>query len=429
MDEETRYIENGYLLVEGDKLQEVGPMETCPPEPGIKTVDLNGKIVMPGMICSHSHYYGQLIRGMPLKTSPVNWQQILGSLWWQVDKSLDHEQCYYSALMGIIEGIKAGTTTYFDHHASPKAAGGSLDVLEKAVLETGVRACLAYEVSDRDGEAACQEGIAENVRFIKKTQKEQNPLVKGMFGLHASYTLSDKTLEQCVTLAEELGTGFHIHVAEDIADVTDSYRKADCHVVDRLAKFGIFGSRTIAAHCVHVGPEQWSVFRDYRNFVAHNCQSNTNNTVGVSPVYRMLKDGVKVALASDGYTYDMFKELSFASILQRLVNKDPRIMTNDEIMKLTFTHNFALAGLYFDGCLGKLKKGNYADFIAIDYEPPTPVDEGNFLSHLLAGFSGNVDTVVVGGRIVLREKTFPHLDEKEIFAKCREEAKRLWSNV
>lgn len=429
LNDEAPYCEHGYLLVEGDKIEKIGDMQSFKEEHVSETVDLGGKIVLPGMICSHSHFYGQFVRGIPLKASAVNWQQILAQMWWEVDKALDHEQLYYSAMMAIIEGLKAGTTTYIDHNASPTACDGSLDILEKAVLDTGVRACLAYEVSDRDGEQACRKGIEENVRFIKKANSENSPNVKGTFGLHASYTLADQTLEVCSGLSKELGVGFHVHVAEDIADVTDSYRKAGVHVVDRLHKFGILGPKTIAAHCVHVGPEQWEIFKATATKVAHNCQSNTNNTVGISPVYQMLKCGVKVALASDGYTYDMFKELSFASILQRLANKDPRVMTSDDLTTLTFRNNFSIANTFFDNPIGELKVGNLADFVALDYDPPTPLNLCNFFAHLTSGFSGNVDTVVVGGKMLLKNKALLHLDETEIFAKCREQAAKLWTKL
>jgi putative selenium metabolism protein SsnA len=431
LDSENPYIENGYLVVTGDKFTEIGLMSCFNPTRHAdgQVIDLKGKIVAPGMICSHSHFYGQFVRGIPLAVSPVNWQQILAQMWWKVDKALDPEEIYYSAMMGIIEGIKAGTTTYIDHHASPSSCRGSLDIIEKAVLDTGVRACLAYEVSDRDGEKAALEGIEENIEFIKKVSVQNSDQVRGTFGLHASYTLSDETLKDCVSEAKKLGVGFHVHVAEDIADVTDSYRKAGVHVVERLANMGVLGEKTVAAHCVHVGPEQWEIFKSTGTKVAHNCQSNTNNAVGISPVYHMLKAGVQVALASDGYTYDMFKELSFASILQKLANKDPRIMGSQCLDQFVYRNNFSIANTFFSQPVGELKKGNLADFIAVAYDPPTPLNLDNFYSHLTSGFSGNVDTVVVGGKILLKDKVLVNIDEKEIFAKCREQAHKLWSKL
>lgn len=429
---ENPYIKNGYLIVSGDKIDEIGNMKDLDfnLNEGDK-IDLKGKIVIPGMICSHSHFYGQFVRGMPLKSSPKNWQQILSELWWRVDKSLNEKQIYYSALMGIIEGIKSGTTTYIGHHASPSVCNGSLDILEEAILKTGVRACLAYEVSDRDGEIACKEGIKENIRFIKKANKENYPNtnVKGSFGLHASYTLSNTTLEKCSGIIKELNAAAHLHVAEDIADVVDSYKKSNMHVVERLEKYGILGPRTIAAHCVKVSKEEWEILRKTDTKVVHNCQSNTNNAVGISPVYQMIKDGVKVALGSDGYTYDMFKELSFALILQKLANRDPRIMNNTEMTNFTFINNFEIANMFFNNKLGKLKAGNLADFIAIDYNPPTPLNLNNFFAHLTSGFSGNVDTVVVNGKLLMKDKVLLNIDEEKIMAECRKEASKLWNKI
>lgn len=432
LDPDRPYIENGYLQVEKDRLTHVAPMADLPAGPPagpMERVDLGGRIVLPGMVCSHSHFYGQFVRGMPLGTAPANWQQILSHLWWKVDKALRPEEIYHSTLMGLLEGIRAGTTTYLDHHASPGACRGSLSRIAAAVGEVGARACLAYEVSDRDGAAAAREGIEENVSFVRETRDGSLPNLRGTFGLHASYTLSTETIEACVAEAEALDCGYHIHVAEDIADVTDSYRRSDRHVVDRLASLGVLGPKTLAAHCVHVGPEQWEVFRETGTWVLHNAQSNANNAVGVSPVYPMLSGGVRVCLASDGCTYDMFQELSVACALQRVTRRDPRILGPGEIGRLLFHNNFGAAGLHFDGALGVLKPGNLADFLVAGYDPPTPLGPENLYSHLTPGFGGCVETVVIGGRMVLRDGEFTTVDEAAVRARCREQAAALWDRL
>ncbi len=428
LDEKKPYFDSGYIAVRDGMIDAVGSMATYKKAEGAEEVDLSGLVVLPGVIHSHSHFYGQFVRGIPLSAPMCNWQQILGNMWWKVDKLLDDDMNYYSAMMGLIEGVRMGTTTYIDHHASPNHSIGSLERIEQAVNEVGARAVLAYEVTDRDGKELCENGIQENVQFIKAHRGKRDGMVKGTFGLHASYTLSDETLERCAAEAAVLGSGFHIHVAEDMADVHDSYRRCDKHVVDRLNDFDILGSKTIAAHCVHVGPEQWRVFRENGTMVAHNIQSNMNNAVGIAPVWQMLQDGITVALGGDGFVYDSFKELSIALVAQRAFSGDPRVMGGDMAERLLYRNNFKIAETFFKR-LGELKRGNIADFIAVDYREATPLNQNNLYSHLTSNFSGNVDTVVINGKVVLRHRELTTIDQEEVFAKCREHAARLWSMI
>ena len=430
LDPKAFYYESGYIVVENDRIKEIGPMESLKDEDKYtKKEDLHGKIVMPGMISAHSHFYGQFVRGMQLGETISNWQQVLSRMWWKVDKKLTLEQSYCSALMGLIEGLKSGTTTYFDHQASPNSTDGVLDVIKKAVLECGARACLSYEVSDRDGNEHALSGIHENERFIKECEKEKLPQISAMFGLHASYTLSDDTLEKAAEVEDQYKCGFHIHAAEDRADISESYRLYDKHVIPRLCERGILNDRSIAAHCVWVRDKQIDMLRDCGVFAAHNGQSNTNNAVGISPVVRMLEKGVKVVLGGDGYTYDLFRELSFDVILQRLREEDPGVFSPDEIYKMAFYNNEELVKRHFGVSAGVLKKDSFVDFIVLDYDAPTPIDGDNFLSHMLSSFSGMVNTVICGGREVVRDGKCTFVDEEEVFARCREESRKLWASL
>lgn len=429
LDPDNTYYNNGFLMVCGENIGKIGDMKDFElPDNDTEIIDVKEAVLMPGMISCHSHFYGQFIRGMQSLSPTVNWQQILSHVWWKFDRQLTERDIYFSTLMGLIEGIKSGTTTYIDHHSSPGACPGSLDVIQRAVEKSGARACLAYEVTDRNGETATKEGIDENVRFIKKVKSQNAGRISALFGLHASYSLSDKTLEKCASLGKELNAGFHIHVAEDMADVNDSYRRCDNHVVGRLNSFGILGEKTLAAHCVHIGPEQWDIFRKTGTTASYNCQSNTNNAVGISPVYQMLKSGVNVALGGDGYTYDLFHELSIGVILQRLANKNPGAMSGKQTTDLAFNNCFKFAGKFYKR-IGALISGGLADFIIVNYNSPTPLNRNNFLSHLMSGFSGNVDTVVVAGNIIMRHKVLQYLDEESILASCRQQAANFWSRM
>jgi putative selenium metabolism protein SsnA len=281
-------ITEGAILIEGDRIADLGPtVELVARYPDEERLDAQGKLVMPGLICAHTHFYGAFARGMAIPgKAPENFPEILESLWWRLDKALWSDDVRYSALVCLIDAIRHGTTTLIDHHASPNVIAGSLDFIAEATLQAGVRACLCYEVTDRDGLDKAKAGITENTRFIAKAQQRGDPLLAGTFGLHASLTLSDETVEECMGVAKVLDTGFHIHVAEDKADVKDSLKKSGLRVVERLNKLGILGPQTIAAHCVHVDFYEIDILRETGTRVVHNPRSNMNNATNSAKAIR-----------------------------------------------------------------------------------------------------------------------------------------------
>ena len=261
---------------------------------------------------------------MALKDPPPgSFLQILERLWWRLDKALGPEDIYISSLVPLIDCIRFGVTTILDHHASAMSVPGSLDECAQAVIDAGIRACLAYEVSDRDGPEIRDQGIKENVRFIKRCRDEADPLLAASFGLHAQMTLSDDTLKKCKKAVEDLDVGFHVHVAEGPEDLEDSLRKSGKRVVERLDSFGILGPKTIACHCVHINEPEMDILLDRNVNVVHNPESNMGNAVGVAPVLGMMEKGVRVGLGTDGYTSDMFEAIKVANMLHKLNEKNP----------------------------------------------------------------------------------------------------------
>jgi len=427
LDPDAPYYEEGGVAIEGDEIVAVGPTRKLQEAyPEAEFLDAGGRIIMPGMINTHMHLYSTFARGMALKDPPpTNFLEILERLWWRLDKALTLEDVYYSALLPLIDCIKCGTTTILDHHASPRAVRGSLDAIAKAVEETGVRTCLAYEVSDRDGPEVARKGIEENVEAIKK-YRNRGGLLSATFGLHASFTLSDETLALCREAAEELDCGFHIHVAEGIQDVEDALERSGKRVVERLADKGILGPRTIAAHCVHVTEREIGILRDTGTMVVHNPESNMGNAVGCAPVGEMLAAGVIVGLGTDGYTCDMFESLKVANVLRKFISGDPSAGWQ-EIPTMVFTNNTRILQTFYPKPLGRLIPGAYADIILVDYEPPTPLTAENWYGHLLFGFhGGRVDTTIIGGKILMRNRQLLHLDEAAIAARARKLAQKVW---
>jgi putative selenium metabolism protein SsnA len=369
-----------------------------------------------------------MVRGLGKAAPSANFQEVLENLWWRLDKKLTLDDCYYSALLPLIDSVRHGTTTLIDHHASPFAVRGSLDVIAKAVKQAGLRASLCYEVSDRDGGKIAREGIEENVAFIKRCQKENDDQLRALFGLHASFTLADKTLGRAADAGRGLGAGFHVHAAEAQSDQDYNREHFGMRVVERFHRFGILGKKTIAAHCVHVNEREMDLLAETGTAVAHNPQSNMNNAVGVADIVKMTRKGVLVGLGTDAMTVNMLEELRVALWAQHLSHGDPSCGFMEALSTLAF-NNAKIANRYWGGKLGEIKEGNYADMVLIDYRPPTPFDESTFLGHFCFGLSQSaVDTTIASGRVLMEKKKLKlDIDEAEAAAKSMTLSKELWA--
>jgi len=451
--DEPDLVENGALLIEDGRIAALGDTaELTARYPAAERWDAAGQLVLPASLCAHTHFYGAFARGMAVPGEPAaNFPQILERLWWRLDKALTLEDVRYSALVCLVDAIRHGTTTLIDHHASPNTIDGSLDVIAGAVQEAGLRACLCYEVTDRDGPERARAGIAENVRFASSQSAIRNSQLAATFGLHASLTLSDETLADCVAAAvsfsspllagappsspplggKEGGLGFHIHVAEDMADQEDSLRKYGKRVVHRLHDAGILGPRTIAVHCVHVDESEIELLAKTGTWVTHQPRSNMNNGVGVAPVEPMLRAGVNLGLGNDGFSNQMFAEMKAAYLVHKLARRDPRAMPGDMVMRLAYADNARLARVFWpDLRLGELCEGTAADLVFLDYHPTTPLTAGNLPWHLLFGIEASAITATVcAGRVLMRDRTLLTLDEESITARSRELAAQVWKRV
>ncbi len=418
----------GYaVLCEGKHIKKIAPQKVFRGKYD-KVIDAAGQVVLPGFINAHMHFYSTMVRGLGKAAPSANFQEVLENLWWRLDKKLTLEDCYYSALLPLIDAVKQGTTTLIDHHASPFAVTGSLDVIAKTVKQTGLRASLCYELSDRDGEKIAKEGIEENVAFIKRCQKEDDDQLRALFGLHASFTLNDGTLERAAEAGRGLDAGFHVHAAEAISDQDYNEKNFGMRVVERFHKFGILGKKTIAAHCVHVSDKEMDLLAETGTAVAHNPQSNMNNAVGVADIIKMAEKGVLVGLGTDAMTVNMLEELRAALWAQHLSHDNPSCGFMEALSTLAF-NNARIANRYWGGKLGELKEGNYADIVLIDYHPPTPFDEKTFLGHLCFGISqSTVDTTIASGRVLMEKKRLKlDIDEAGAADKALELSKKLWA--
>jgi putative selenium metabolism protein SsnA len=381
-------------------------------EPGNGTrIDSDGALVVPGNVCAHTHLYSALARGMPYALEPpANFLQILQRIWWRLDRALDEETIRASALVGGLEALLSGSTTLVDHHASPNAIDGSLDVIEEALRSLGVRSVLCYETSDRDGPGRAQAGIAENRRFLDRARREQPPLARAMVGAHASFTLSDETLLACA----ELGP-LHIHAAED---------GVDAGAVARLAELGALRDDTLLAHGVHLGDAELALVREANASVAHNARSNMNNAVGRARVGAF---GPRLALGTDGIGSDMFEESRTAFF--RLREDDPAAEPGWPLVRLA--ESARLAGRAFgEPLLGTLEPGAPADLVVLDYAAPAPVRPSSLAGHWVFGLAGRcVRDVMVDGEWVIADRRLTLADQDELAAAACAEAEHLWRRL
>ncbi len=418
---------NASVVTEGENIVAVGDAAEMQRQfPSAESVDCNGKVVLPGFICTHHHFYSTMARGMAIPGEPAsNFVEILERLWWKLDKALCDEDILLSAQIPLIECIRNGTTTVIDHHASPSQREGSLDLIEKAVRQAGIRASLCYEVSDRNVKGG---GVEENRRFIKKVGKGDGQIA-AMMGLHASFTLSDETLEECVGIAKDAGVGCHVHVAEDAADREDSLKKYGMPTVQRLHQKGASGRQSLFIHCVHIDDAEMDTIAATKTAVVHNPESNMNNAVGVTRLFDLLKKGVLVGLGTDGMSSDMLAQMRCAYLLHRLANHDPRVAFM-EAPQLLLPNNAEIAERQFGIRLGEIAPGRPADLAILDYEPPTPLTEANFLGHLIFGLvDATVDTTVCRGQILMKDKEIRVVDEKRVAAHSRELAPKVWARL
>lgn len=418
------YIRDGII-------SEVGSQEDLVERyPDAERLDAKGQFVMPGNTCAHTHFYGAFSRGMAIPGSaPKDFPEILDKLWWRLDKSLDLEEVRLSALVCLVDAIRHGTTALIDHHASPNAIDGSLDAVAEAVDKSGLRAILCYEVTDRDGEEKMKAGIRENLRFLDRVRREKpaGGRLAATFGLHASLTLSDSTLDRAREAAPE-GVGFHIHAAESEADQYDSLAKTRMRVIDRLQKHGILGAKSIAAHAVHVDARETALLAETGTWVTHQPRSNMNNAVGVADVESLLRCGVNVCLGNDGFLNAMWQEWKDAYLVHKVWRRDPRRMSAADVAQMGVYNNARLFSAFFTTSrFGAIVPGAYADIILVDYDSPTPVTPENLPWHIVFGFHESmVTTTIVSGRVLMRNREILSLDADAIHAHARERARKVW---
>lgn len=411
-------VEAADLRIEGERIAARGP--GLRPGPGEEVLELEGALVLPGLVNAHTHLYSALARGMPGPPGdPRSFVEILEQVWWRLDRALDVESVRLSALVGAIQAARSGTTLLFDHHSSPAFVEGSLAVVRGAIEEVGLRSVVCYETTDRNGREARDAALAENEGIL---EDPGTPLGRGMVGAHASFTLSDASLDRLGELVREGHAGLHVHVAEDRADVEDCRVRHGLGLVERLGRHGLLRPHTVLAHGVHLTAAELHAAQAAGAWIAHNPRSNQNNGVGRADT-RAFRHA---ALGTDGIDQDMLAEARAAFLGMREAGRGDAQPAAIALL----AGGLQLAASMFGEPFGTLERGAPADLVVLDYRPPTPLTSENLAGHLLFGVDrSHVRSTLVAGRFVLRDRRIVALDEADVLARAREAASALWARM
>lgn len=425
-DAQNPYLEGHAIMVEDGVIKQIAPYAELKDE-NCEHIDASGKILMPGLINAHHHFYSTMVTGLGKAAPSKDFNEVLQNLWWRLDKKLMLEDTYMSAAISAINAIRKGTTTIIDHHASPYHITGSLAEIARAVKDTGLRASLCYEVSDRDGIQRRDEGIEENLNFVKAYGGQQDSRLKALFGMHAAFTLGDESLERIAGLVAETGCGTHIHVAEAQSDQRYNIDHYGKRVVERLNDFDLINSQSVLAHGVHLNPKEMMIIADKAAAIVTNPQSNLNNAVGIADVCKMSELGVTVGLGTDAMTVNMLEELRVGMWAQHLRQENPSAGFMEIASTLLF-NNPIIAAKYWGKGHGQLVEGAAADMILVDYDPHTPLNAETWIGHVIYGISqAEVHSTIVDGEILMwGGELLLGIDEAELRAESRKLSKELW---
>lgn len=413
-------VERVDLRCEGERVVARGA--NLAPAPGDEVIDLQGRTVMPGNVNAHGHLYASLAAGMPAPKAPLTtFTDILTEIWWPLDRALDAEAVYLSALAGAWGAVRCGTTLIFDHHASLSSVGGSLDRIEQGLAEVGLRGCLCYEVTDRGGKGQRDITLEENERYLQKLRDKPGGgdvrRFRGLVGAHASFTLEDRTLQLLEGICSRQGAGIHIHLAEGTTDREVSRDRGWRDPLQRLVDNGLVRAGSVFAHGVDLSPLDMQALEEAGAWLVHCGRSNMNNGVGRAPVDRF---PARSAVGTDGLDDNMWGELRTTFFRGNEGGRGP--LGHAGAARL-WLGNFRLAREVFGEAFGSLEAGAPADFIILNNFQKTPLTTDTWLSHLLFDFHPwDIDAVHVGGARVYAAGMKPPVEAQRL----QQTAARLW---
>ncbi len=384
-----------------------------------KIIDATGKIVLPGLVNTHTHLSMALFRGLADDLSLDSW---LNDHIWPMEANLNGEYCYIGALLGAVELIKSGTTTFSDMYFY-------MEDVARAVDEAGIRAVLSYGMIDFGDAEKRENEIRENLSLYESCNGMANGRIKVFFGPHSPYTASEDLLIKVRELADEHNMGIHIHVSETQKEINDILEEKGLRPFEYLDKIGFLGPDVVAAHCVWLSDREIEIIKEKDVKVSHNPCSNMKLASGISPVSKLIENDICVSIGTDGASsnnnLDLIEELKTASLLQKVSTLNPNVLTSDEALAMGTIKGAQALGLEDE--IGSIEVGKKADIILIDTNSANMVpDSSNLTSNIVYSANGsNVDTTICDGKILMENKKLVVLDEQEIYEKARKAIKEL----
>lgn len=409
-------LKEKYYVLFDKKIIEVGSMENF--KGADEVYDCNNQILMPGLVNCHSHIYSTFARGWITEFNPKTFVDLLEQMWWKLDRVLEEKGIYYSGLVSGVEFIKNGVTTVVDHHASGEMIKGSLELLKKVLCDClGIRGIFCFETSERFPIDEC---IEENIRF----SKSNSTMSKGLFGMHACLTLSDDSLKKIADRSQ--GVPIHIHVGESDEDNIESLKKYGKTPVERLEEYGLLRENSILSHCIYLSEKDMDILKKHKVYVALNPTSNFNNAVGLADVLELEKRNIKCILGNDGLGFNLTRDMVNLLFGMHLKYNSPTAYSLENIRKV-IENNYEYASKILNCKLGKIEAGYEADFITLEYNPPTPMTEDNLFGHFFYGMLDNFKpkNVWCNGKIKLKDYKVLENEEK-IYKEARKIAQEIW---
>ena len=384
-----------------------------------KIIDASGKILLPGFVNTHTHLSMTLFRGLADDLSLDSW---LNDHIWPMEANLNGDYCYIGALLGAVELIKSGTTTFSDMYFY-------MEDVARAVDEAGIRAVLSYGMIDFGDAEKREAEIKENLQLFENCNGMADGRIKVFFGPHSPYTASEELLIKVRELADKYNMGIHIHVSETQKEIDDVSQEKGLRPFEYLDKIGFLGPDVVAAHCVWLSDEEIEIIKKNGVKVSHNPCSNMKLASGISPVSKLIENDICVSIGTDGASsnnnLDLIEELKTASLLQKVSTLDPNVLNSHEAIAMGTIKGAEALGLSDE--IGSIEVGKKADIILIDTNSANMVpDSSTLTSNIIYSSNGsNVDTTICNGKILMENKKLTVLDEQEIYDKARKAIKNL----
>ncbi|WP_421077060.1 amidohydrolase [Methanothermococcus sp. Ax23] len=397
------------LLIDGNKIKRIGKNlidKENLNEKDLKIIDGKNKMAIPGLVNTHTHIPMTLFRGVADDLPLMEW---LNDYIWKMEAKLNEDIVYAGALLGCIEMIKSGTTTFNDMYFY-------LDGIIKAVKETGIRSFLAYGMIDLFDEEKREKELKTSEETIKQIKKLNDQRINPVLGPHAPYTCSKELLMETHNMAKEYDVPIHIHMNETLDEIKTIKEKTGMRPFEYLNSFGFFDDvKVISAHCVHLSEDELNIIKNKNIAVSHNPISNLKLASGIAPIPKLMENDILITLGTDGCgsnnNLNLFEEIKTASLIHKGISLNPTVVNANESFNFATKNGAHALGLN----AGKLVEGALADIVLVDLDRPYLIPKENMHSHLVYSFNGNVDIVIIDGNIVLNDGKMVNIDEKKVY--------------